>query len=349
MPIDGFYPDYPDWPFSPDGVHHRDYHDKGPYHHHPLNPPNDMWRRDARCADECDDQLAVFSSVGRGLKGDGYKVRVIEGDNGETFLEGLREDSATGEYIRDWISDNIDGGTLTYKCTMHPFTSPKTFTITFSYHKTGDEEDDWVWTTPSIPYIWGDEDINVPSIDAFDGLQDQIDALVEQNARQAETIADLEARVATLEGQRRALDARMFAVERSRDDILDHIYGNDSSRASDPDWSHWKGGDVRVGEKVTIGDKLYAPGNIYWNFEADGLETLIPTGNLNVYGGYDPNKPGNVKARGLLRTHAQAAQGDVWDRYHVEPNLGLTGVWEYFDPEDPDSVNGWFKIAELND
>lgn len=313
----------------------------------------DLW--DMRCHPDCDDQLAVFSSVGRGLKGDGYKVRVIEGDSGETFLEGLRQDSTTGEYSRDWVSSNIDGGKLTYKYNLHPFTSPKTFTITFAYHKTGDEEDDWTWTTPSIPYIWGDEDINVPSIDAFDGLQEQIDALAAADDSNYATLngliqpliqsnADLQARVTSLEGELTALKNTVY-------DILDHVYGSYNTHSGSSDWLHFTGGDVYVGSgTVEAQGRTLSAGNVYWNFlvsnqlsSTQNIETYLPVGNLNVYGGYHPSGTSPVTSNGVLRTHPEASQGDVWVRDDAQPggtHGSLTGAWEH-------NGSAWVKVADL--
>lgn len=317
--------------------------------HGELHSGEDLW--DMRCHPDCDDQLAVFSTVGRGLKGNGYKVRVIEGDSGETFLEGLREDSATGEYSRDWVSDNIDGGKLTYKYNLHPFTSPKTFTITFAYHKTGDDKDDWTWTTPSIPYIWGDEDINVPSIEAFDGLQEQIDALTEQNAAQADALEDLAGRVAALEAAKTELEKEIAALKRSRSDILDHIYGQRDDHSGQEGWEHRLGGDVWLGPGISAGSGAgMLAGEIYWNYDVPDSpfahgDTLIPVGNLNVYGGYDPNASG-VNAVALLRTHSPVDEGDIWAR--LDSNNNLTGMWQYY-PRAASSTNGWLRVAELND
>lgn len=343
MAIDGFYPDYPDWPFSPDGAHHRDYHDNGPYHHHPLNPPNDMFHRlvaDERCAGECDDQLAVFSSVGRGLKGDGYKVRLIEGDSGETFLEGLRQDSATGEYSRDWISDNIDGGKLTYKYNLHPFTSPKTFTITFAYHKTGSDEDDWTWTTPSIPYIWGDEDINVPSIEAFDGLQEQIDDLtvrVDANYTELSNAYDtLIDRMDALESENDELRGEIDALHRALGQLLDHIYGSNNVHSGSSDWEHYQGADLYVGEQT----QSLTPGDLYWNYARNSAGYNIPVGNLNMYGGYNSSGT-EMNAISVIRSHDSHTRGDIWAHGVKGSQLGTAGVEEFIT-----STNSWMFVAQ---
>ena len=139
-----------------------DWYDKNvpPDHHHPGEP----WIVD-RCADRCDDQLPLFSRVGRGLQGDGYFVRVHHDSDNETILEGLTYDPHTGAYTHDWFSDNINGGILSYKYKFYPYTDPKTFTITFKLDRPGydeaypdnPEQRGWEWTTPAIPWVWDDE------------------------------------------------------------------------------------------------------------------------------------------------------------------------------------------------
>ena len=130
----------------------------GPYdprrHHHPDHPPYMV----DRCADECDDQLPLFSQVGRGLQGNGYKVEVIKDALTETILEGLVYDPYTGALTSDWVSENINGGHLSYAYNLRPFTDPQTFTISFKYVRPGRNADEngtvWSWTTPAIPYLW---------------------------------------------------------------------------------------------------------------------------------------------------------------------------------------------------
>ena len=111
---------------------------------------------DDRCAPDCSDQLPTFAVVGRGLQGDGFKVELHEGDNcHETYLEGITVDSATGEMHSEWVSENINGGVLSYQYNLRPYTNPRTFTITFIYRRPGREGHcEWSWTTPAIPYIW---------------------------------------------------------------------------------------------------------------------------------------------------------------------------------------------------
>lgn len=121
-----------------------------------------------RGAPGCDDQLPLISRVGRGIHGDGYKVEVDDPDSTcETHLHGYEVDGATGEVTSDWVSENINGGELSYQYVLRPFTIPQTFTITFVYRRPGRPE--WSWTTPAIPYVW--------TIDE-DGNKDQGDGIV---------------------------------------------------------------------------------------------------------------------------------------------------------------------------
>lgn len=114
--------------------------------------PNDYEFADRR-ADHCDDQLPLFSSVGRGIKGDDSRIVIADPDTEcETHLKGLHVDNATGVVSTDWISENINGGRLMYQYNLRPYTIPRTFTITFKYKRPGRKE--WSWTTPAIPYIW---------------------------------------------------------------------------------------------------------------------------------------------------------------------------------------------------
>jgi len=131
--------------------------------HHPEYPWDDCG------APECDDQLAVFSKVGRGLQGSGYKVRIKSDSEGETYLEGLTYDPNTKEYVSEWISENINGGHLMYKYNLRPFTSPQTFTITFRYDRPERTESEWIWTTPAIPYIWDADNDGLADVDEIVG------------------------------------------------------------------------------------------------------------------------------------------------------------------------------------
>lgn len=115
---------------------------------HHINPD--------RCAPESDDQLPLISRVGRGIKGDSYKVEIASDSNCETILEGSYLDQATKEWHSDWLSENVNGGCLSYQYNLRPFTVPQTFTITFIYRRPGRLE--WSWTTPAIPYVWSIDD-----------------------------------------------------------------------------------------------------------------------------------------------------------------------------------------------
>ena len=136
----------------------------GPYdpvhHHHPGPPPYMV----DRCADECDDQLPLFSQVGRGLQGDSYKVELIKDELTETVLEGSIYSERTGDWVTDWVSENINGGHLYYAYQFYDRPTPndpKTFSISFSYVRPGRNSDEngivWSFTTPHIPYAF-DED-----------------------------------------------------------------------------------------------------------------------------------------------------------------------------------------------
>lgn len=106
-----------------------------------------------KCAPMCDDQLPSISHVGRGIAGDSLVAKVSEGDNcTETHIEGWSIDSATGETHSHWITENINGGELSYQYNLRPYTNPRTYTITFIYRRPGRCE--WSWTTPAMPYIW---------------------------------------------------------------------------------------------------------------------------------------------------------------------------------------------------
>ena len=115
---------------------------------HHINPD--------RCAPESDDQLPLISRVGRGIKGDSYKVEIASDSNCETILEGSYFDQASKEWHSEWVSENVNGGCLSYQYNLRPFTVPQTFTITFIYRRPGRPE--WSWTTPAIPYIWTIDD-----------------------------------------------------------------------------------------------------------------------------------------------------------------------------------------------
>lgn len=114
-----------------------------------------------RCAPDCDDQLPLISRIGRGLKGDSYKVDIASDSNCETILEGVSFDAASKEWKSEWLSENVNGGCLSYQYVLRPHTIPQTFTITFIYRRPGRTE--WSWTTPAIPYVWSASDAGEPA------------------------------------------------------------------------------------------------------------------------------------------------------------------------------------------
>lgn len=106
---------------------------------------------------ECNDNIPVFSNVGRGIKGDAFFIKVSDPDGAcQTYLEGMSYDEATKEWTTEWKSENINGGCLSYQYKLRPYTVPQTFTITFIYRRPGRPE--WSWTTPAIPYLWSVDD-----------------------------------------------------------------------------------------------------------------------------------------------------------------------------------------------
>lgn len=125
-------------------------------HNHDPEPPRRLpFPPDGvdRAADECSDQLPLYSRIGRGIKGDSYRVTVDDPDTEcETHLHGWYYDEAAKEYRSDWTSENVNGGRLFYAYNLRPYTIPRTFTMTFIYKRPGRTE--WSWTTPAIPYVW---------------------------------------------------------------------------------------------------------------------------------------------------------------------------------------------------
>lgn len=136
---------------------HRDHYCHDHHHHH-----HDC------CADECDDQLPSIANVGRGLQGDSFYVTISDPDScTETYLQGWRKDSASGDIVKEWESLNINGGELYYQYNLRPYTAPQTFTITFIYRRPGRCE--WSWTTPAIPYVWDANGDGEPDVDGIIG------------------------------------------------------------------------------------------------------------------------------------------------------------------------------------
>lgn len=122
-----------------------------PYVGEPLGVPFPFFPD--RGVHDCDDQLPVFSGIGRGVAGNSYKVTIDDPDTeSETHLHGWTYDAVEKVWNSDWVSENINGGRLMYQYNLRPFTIPQTFTITFIYRRPGRKE--WSWTTPAIPYVW---------------------------------------------------------------------------------------------------------------------------------------------------------------------------------------------------
>lgn len=120
-----------------------------------------------RPAPECDDQLPLIARAGRGLRGDGYLVRIKQDSDCETYLEGLKYDAASNTYSSDWVSENVNGGKIMYQYNLRPYTNPQTFTITFRVKRPNRPE--WQWTTPAIPYIWDADDDGKADVDKIVG------------------------------------------------------------------------------------------------------------------------------------------------------------------------------------
>lgn len=129
-----------------------------------LKPGFPIWDRPAP---ECDDQLPLFSKVGRGLQGDGYLVRIKRDSDCETYLEGMKYDAASNTYASEWVSENINGGKMMYQYNLRPYTNPQTFTITFRVKRPNRPV--WEWTTPAIPYIWDADNDGLADVDGIVG------------------------------------------------------------------------------------------------------------------------------------------------------------------------------------
>ena len=110
-------------------------HCASPHHHHPHPlPPVD------RCAHECDDQLPIFSRVGRGPKGDSFYA-TIDQENGVLIV--TDQDGNQQQYP-------LGNGKLTCAINYNLENNPQTFSMTFVY-KEG-EVIKWEVTTPNIPF-----------------------------------------------------------------------------------------------------------------------------------------------------------------------------------------------------
>lgn len=102
-------------------------------------------------ADLCDGQLPVFSTMGRGIKGDSARVVMLSDSDEETVIKGVSYDEESGETKDEWVSGNLNAGKVALSCQMNPHASPKTFNITLRLIRPGREE--WSWTSPNIPYM----------------------------------------------------------------------------------------------------------------------------------------------------------------------------------------------------
>ena len=131
-----------------------------------MLPGEPFW--DSRAADCCDDQLPVFSRMGRGIKGDGFLVQIKSDSECETYLEGLKYDEASKTYSTEWVTENINGGQLMYQYNLRPYTNPQTFTVTFRLKRPNRPE--WTWTTPAIPYLWDADNDGKADVDDIVGV-----------------------------------------------------------------------------------------------------------------------------------------------------------------------------------
>lgn len=113
------------------------------------------WNHSTRFAPDADDQLPLIAHVGRGLRGDGYKIDLIDTDAGQ-YLAGYPYDATTGTYSEtpDWTSDLIGSGVLEYSVYKPAVEEGETpfMQITFRYTGKGGE-DSWQFTTDQIPLM----------------------------------------------------------------------------------------------------------------------------------------------------------------------------------------------------
>lgn len=96
-----------------------------------------------------EDQLPLFSRVGRGPKGDAFEVLLRKDADGSEHLEGVSTNHLTGESVTEWVSQPIGAGTLSHQYTLSPETG--TFVLSLSYNDPTPERS-WNWTSPAIPY-----------------------------------------------------------------------------------------------------------------------------------------------------------------------------------------------------
>lgn len=119
-------------------------------------------------AHDCDDQLPIFSRVGRGLSGDSLSARFETDASGATYLvvTTTQGDGTTYEERR-----RIDGGKLQCYYAFQNSSVPATFTLTFVYDG-ANPDTSWMFTTPAIPYT-GDfdwDDSGIASVISLDDL-----------------------------------------------------------------------------------------------------------------------------------------------------------------------------------
>lgn len=121
-----------------------------------------------RAVPERDDQIPIYSVMGRGLQGNGFEVRISDPDTtNETYLEGWKYDEASQTYEHVWDSENINGGELSYYYNLRPWTIPQVFTMTWVMRRPNRPQ--WSETTPAIPYIWDADGSGQPSVDDLVG------------------------------------------------------------------------------------------------------------------------------------------------------------------------------------
>ena len=259
--------------------------------HHDCRPPVNP----DRGAPGCDDQLPLISRVGRGIHGDGYMVEIDDPDSvTETRLHGYEVDGATGEVRSDWVSENINGGQLSYQYNLRPFTVPQTFTITFVYRRPGRPE--WTWTTPAIPYVW--------SVDE-DGNKDQGDGIVGSG------VATLFVKKTTDPTWREML---LYPEGTTREDF-------NAPEAEEP-WTvnltFGVGGDIDVPSVDDLLDYIDRQDDNHLDSALDHLHD-----DLGFSDGFLPGDGGSTSVKEYIDDKASQAEGDVTSlRNYVSAALG---------------------------
>jgi hypothetical protein len=102
-------------------------------------------------AQRVNDQQPVISTVGRGPKGNSFRIGLESDSSSSTHLAGYEKDGTTGQETKVWESGNVNGGELSISVAQQTEAIPPTFTMTFTYNRAGRNE--WAFTTPAIPYI----------------------------------------------------------------------------------------------------------------------------------------------------------------------------------------------------